>query len=63
MSSKIAVAIAHGICVGNGFDEEESSKYAGGMAQALKLKLADLIHHQVFYEVELFTNKKRSHYT
>ena len=42
MSSKIAVAIAHGICVGNEFDEEESSKYAGGMAQALKLKLADL---------------------
>ena len=42
MSAKIAVAIAHGICVGNQFDEQESSKYAGGMAQALKLKLADL---------------------
>lgn len=42
MSAKIAVAIAHGICVGNEFDETESSKYAGGMAQALKLKLADI---------------------
>lgn len=42
MSSKIAVAIAHGICVGDQFDEEETVRYTGGMAQALKLKLADL---------------------
>lgn len=42
MPAKIAVAIVHGICVGNEFDELESSKYAGGMARALKLKLADL---------------------
>ena len=42
MSSKIAVAIAHGICVGNEFDEEESTKHAGGMARALKLKLAEI---------------------
>ena len=42
MSAKIAVAIAHGICVGNKFDELEDSKYAAGMAQALKLKLADI---------------------
>jgi hypothetical protein len=42
MSSKIAVAIAHGICVGDKFDEEATSRYTGGMAQALKLKLADL---------------------
>ena len=42
MSSKIAVAIAHGICVGNEFDNEDSQKYAGGMALALKLKLAEL---------------------
>ena len=42
MSTKIAVAIAHGICVGNEFDLEASQKYTGGMAQALKLKLAEL---------------------
>ncbi len=42
MSAKIAVAIAHGICVGNKFDLEESQKYTGGMAKALKLKLAEL---------------------
>ena len=42
MSAKIAVAIVHGICIGNEFDEKESSKYAGGMAQALKLKLAEV---------------------
>lgn len=42
MSTKIAVAMAHGICVGNEFDEEESPQYTGGMAQALKLKLAEL---------------------
>ena len=42
MSTKIAVAIAHGICVGNEFDREESCKYTDGMAQALKLKLADI---------------------
>ena len=40
MSTKIAIAIAHGICVGNEFDRQESSKYTDGMAQALKLKLA-----------------------
>ena len=43
MSGKIAVAIAHGICVGNEFDNEDSQKYAGGMALALKLKLAELL--------------------
>ena len=32
MLAKIAVAIVHGICMGNEFDELESSKYAGGMA-------------------------------
>lgn len=42
MSSKIAVAIAHGICVGNEFDREESRKYTDGMAQALKIKLAEI---------------------
>lgn len=42
MTTKIAIAIAHGICVGNKFDREESSKYTMGMAQALKLKLAEL---------------------
>lgn len=42
MSVKIAVAIVHGICVGNEFDQEESSKYTDGMAQALKLKLAEI---------------------
>ena len=42
MSARIAVAIAHGICVGNEFDNEESPKYTEGMAQALKLKLAEL---------------------
>ncbi|MGV2827200.1 hypothetical protein [Myxosarcina sp. GI1(2024)] len=42
MSSKVAVAIAHGICVGNEFDREESPKYTDGMAQALKLKLAEI---------------------
>ena len=42
MSAKIAVAIAHGICVGNKFDEEENSQYAQGMAKALKLKLAEI---------------------
>lgn len=42
MSTKIAIAIAHGICVGNEFDNEESVKYTDGMAQALKLKLAEL---------------------
>ena len=42
MSVKMAVAIAHGICVGNEFDNKDSQKYAGGMAQALKLKLAEL---------------------
>ena len=42
MSTKIALAIAHGICVGNEFDHEKSSKYTDGMAQALKLKLAQL---------------------
>ncbi|MEO0924267.1 MAG: hypothetical protein AAFY63_00175 [Cyanobacteria bacterium J06643_13] len=42
MSMKIAVAMAHGICVGNEFDLEESPQYTGGMAQALKLKLAEL---------------------
>ena len=42
MSTKIAVAMAHGICVGNEFDLEESPQYTGGMAQALKLKLAEL---------------------
>ncbi|HEY9769134.1 MAG TPA: hypothetical protein V6C71_11670 [Coleofasciculaceae cyanobacterium] len=42
MSTKIAVAIVHGICVGNEFDNEESPKYTDGMAQALKLKLADI---------------------
>ena len=42
MPSKIAVAIAHGICVGNEFDNEESPKYTDGMAQALKLKLANI---------------------
>ena len=42
MSTKIAVAIAHGICVGNEFDREESAKYTDGMAQALKLKLAGI---------------------
>ncbi|MBE9043767.1 hypothetical protein IQ255_04995 [Pleurocapsales cyanobacterium LEGE 10410] len=29
MSSKIAIAIAHGICVGNEFDQEESSNLEG----------------------------------
>ena len=42
MSAKIAVAIIHGICVGNEFDEQQSSKYTQGMALALKLKLADV---------------------
>lgn len=42
MSTKIVVAIAHGICVGNEFDNEESPKYTDGMAQALKLRLADI---------------------
>lgn len=42
MSTKIAIAIAHGICVGNEFDNEESVRYTGGMSQALKLKLAEL---------------------
>jgi hypothetical protein len=42
MSAKMAVAIAHGICVGNEFDNEDSQKYTGGMAEALKLKLAEL---------------------
>lgn len=42
MSTKIAVAMAHGICVDNEFDEEKSSKYTGGMSRALKLKLAEL---------------------
>jgi hypothetical protein len=42
MPVKIAVAIAHGICVGDKFDKEESSRYTGGMAQALKLKLAEI---------------------
>ena len=42
MSAKIAVAITHGICVGNKFDEEESAKYTDGMAKALKLKLAEI---------------------
>ena len=42
MSSKIAVAIVHGICVGNEFDDKESSQYTDGMALALKLKLADI---------------------
>ncbi len=42
MSAKIAVAIIHGICVGNEFDEETSSKYADGMACAIKLKLAEI---------------------
>lgn len=42
MSAKIAIAIVHGICVGNKFDEEKNSQYAQGIAQALKLKLANL---------------------
>ncbi|WP_019508480.1 hypothetical protein [Pleurocapsa sp. PCC 7319] len=42
MSSKIAVAIIHGICVGTEFDEVESYKFTSGMAQALKLKVADI---------------------
>ena len=42
MSTKIAIAIAHGICVGNEFDNKESSKYTDGMALALKFKLAEL---------------------
>ena len=42
MSAKIAVAIVHGICVGSKFDWEDTSKYIQDMAQALKLKLADL---------------------
>lgn len=42
MSAKIAIAIAHGICVGNEFDKEESPNYTHGIAQALKLKLAEL---------------------
>lgn len=45
MSTKIAVAIAHGICVGNEFDREENPNYAGGMAQALKLRLAEIAGH------------------
>ena len=42
MSAKIAVAIVHGICVESKFDREDTSKYTQDMAQALKLKLADL---------------------
>ena len=42
MSAKIAVAMAHGICVGNKFDREESLRYTGGMSHALKLKLAEI---------------------
>ena len=42
MSTKIAVALVHGICVGNEFDNEKSPEYTQGMAQALKLKLAKI---------------------
>ena len=42
MSGTIAVAIVHGICVGNRFDEKGSSEYTDGIAQALKLKLAEI---------------------
>ncbi len=42
MSTKIAIAIVHGICVGNEFDQKENSKYTKGMADALKLKLAEI---------------------
>lgn len=42
MSAKIAVAIAHGICVGNEFDRKDTPHYTDGMAKALKLKLAEI---------------------
>ena len=45
MPTKIAVAIVHGICVGNEFDRESSQKYTQGMARTLKLKLAEIARH------------------